>query len=355
MVFEEQTQRYLYDITHQCHLATKSIVAAVPLAIQIVDDDLPLENNYCIAALNDEHIATGHDNNQGIKIWNLMTKECVRKIKGLRSVDSIAKLDSHRLLCYCTATNCMYIYNWQNCSLLETLSCGINNICTFSRKNLLPFNEGSSVLTSCKNGNVALWNLNTRELITTFNANAQQVTCLEYGLNNTFFSGALDATIRVWNLKSRNCENVLYGHKRYVLSLALVQEHKLASSGGDHHIRIWNLENMTCTAVLRGHHDIIRRISMLGGDLLCSASDDNSVIIWDVLQHRKIAALKEGHKGSVFEVISACKGSKVISTSFDKTMRIWNLRSDSPWVCLYQDRLRSFTKRSEYVDVLIKF
>jgi WD40 repeat protein len=354
MLLSDATERYLYDVTHQCYIDENTIKDCKPqLIVPIIDEYDLLESNYCLAVLDNDHFARGYDNNHGIKIWNLITNKFERQISGLMSVDALVALNSNYLLCYSANTHCMYIYDWHTGNPQAIIACNDSTICTFSRKNLLPFDNGRYVLTSCNNCTISLWDLQDRRIIKSFEGHFKKVTCLEFGTNDSFFSGSLDTTISRWNITTGKRDMVLTGHKRYVLSLTLVDQNTLASSSGDMHIRIWSLRDGTCTAILRGHKDIIRNIITLGSNLLCSASDDHNIKIWNVLSHKLITTLQQGHTGSVFEVVSACRGTKLISTSFDRTMRIWNLRSDTISVKRMFDRLKSSLHVKYFVDIMI--
>lgn len=86
---------------------------------------------------------------------------------------------------------------------------------------------------------------------------------------------------------------------------------------------------MTDNAVLRGHGDRVMSASFsLDGKYLISSSWDKSIRIWDVNLGVCVDTLL-GHTGYVYEVILSSDGSLAASRAQDGTIRIWDIERDS--------------------------
>ncbi len=82
--------------------------------------------------------------------------------------------------------------------------------------------------------------------------------------------------------------------------------------------------------VLRGHKDRVSCIAYLKDNLIVSGSWDKTVRIWDVSQGNCIAILK-GHEGGVCLVGAAYndEGLFIISRSWDGIIKLWDISSGS--------------------------
>jgi WD40 repeat protein len=83
-------------------------------------------------------------------------------------------------------------------------------------------------------------------------------------------------------------------------------------------------EWQTGTIILEGHTGSVNSVAFSSdGSRIVSGSHDKTVRIWDaytgVVQHNL-----EGHTGFVFSVAFSSDGSRIVSGSFDCTVRIWD-------------------------------
>ena len=80
-------------------------------------------------------------------------------------------------------------------------------------------------------------------------------------------------------------------------------------------------------AILRGHTDGVESASFSpDGTRIVSASWDNTVRIWDAQTGRELQKL-EGHTNSVESASFSPDGTRIVSASGDKTVRIWDAQT----------------------------
>ncbi|KAH0632791.1 hypothetical protein KY284_035577 [Solanum tuberosum] len=60
------------------------------------------------------------------------------------------------------------------------------------------------------------------------------------------------------------------------------------------------------------------------GSLLASGSKDNDVILWDVMGETRLFRIP-GHRDQVTDVVFLNSGKKLVTTSKDKFLRVWDL------------------------------
>ncbi|MEH2295548.1 MAG: hypothetical protein V7K31_21260, partial [Nostoc sp.] len=76
---------------------------------------------------------------------------------------------------------------------------------------------------------------------------------------------------------------------------------------------------------LKGHSDSVNAVAITpNGQQVISASFDKTLKVWNLATGEELFTLK-GHSDSVNAVAITPNGQQVISASFDKTLKVWNL------------------------------
>jgi WD40 repeat protein len=82
-----------------------------------------------------------------------------------------------------------------------------------------------------------------------------------------------------------------------------------------------------CDNILNGHSDVVHSVAFSqDGRRVVSGSFDKTVRIWNVETGEEERKL-EGHSHWVYSVAFSQDGRRVVSGSFDKTVRIWNVET----------------------------
>src|SRR4029077_13129834 len=88
-----------------------------------------------------------------------------------------------------------------------------------------------------------------------------------------------------------------------------------------------NAPPLTEAGRLEGHTDGIEFLALSpDGTRALSASRDRSVRLWDVPGRRLLHTL-EGHRGGGWCVAVSPAGRRAVSSSDDRTIRVWNLET----------------------------
>ena len=81
------------------------------------------------------------------------------------------------------------------------------------------------------------------------------------------------------------------------------------------------------TLTLKGHSDIVASVSFSpDGKRIVSGSFDNSLKVWDAQTGQETLTLK-GHSGSVLSVSFSPDGKRIVSGSSDNTLKVWDIAS----------------------------
>ena len=190
---------------------------------------------------------------------------------------------------------------------------------------------------------IRIWNLRSRELSGELSAPDDEVPAsfpLATLGNGRLASGSNQDDIKIWDISEDEWGTwghaadhlVLLGHPDdrldITLALAALEGGRLAST---HHnsylIYIWNLARGVCVAKLGesidGHAQIVSCLAALEGNRLVSGSFDRKVKIWNVADGACIATLT-GHGGRVW-ALAILESGRLASASGDMTIRIWEI------------------------------
>jgi WD40 repeat protein len=187
-------------------------------------------------------------------------------------------------------------------------------------------------------GGVALWDTQKRRII----RQAQRDSCVNDAVfdhrRNQLWTASHDGHIYLWALEetSETWEPVrgIPAHDHWVWSLSIWDEHDLLLSvGHDQAIKQWNLADLSKGAanVKDDSGEIWHTVGILCSALhengyLATGSFDNSVILWDLKNAAKPKRLV-GHIGPVAGVAFSPQGNTLASSSWDGTVRLWNVET----------------------------
>lgn len=236
------------------------------------------EFGLAMTSLHDELIAIGYGDGS-VRIWDVDTRQCVKKLTGHRNVVCDLKvLSDDRLVVasYASAaraapetTPTTAVWNYKTGELLAAHQNVLYNVVS------LPGNFLATCGADCK---VSVLDAMTGVQSYALSGHWSSVTALCILLNGKLASGSYDCTVCVWDLATRACEFVMEGHTSRVNSLVLMPDGKLASAG-DTTVRVWDTSTGVCVMVLTDHNPMAGWVALLANGNLLSASC-YSVRIW---------------------------------------------------------------------------
>jgi len=159
-------------------------------------------------------------------------------------------------------------------------------------------------------------------------------------------SGGDDKLIHLWNAETGQETDTLSGHTDTVVALTFDQNGKqLASASADKTARVWEVgASIHNPVTLKGYDDKVMDVAFSpDGKLLATTCKDGSVRVRNltaehiddlVIDGEKITALSEparifneGHRNTAFGVSFTSDGRFLVSSSADRTLRIWDVAS----------------------------
>ena len=150
------------------------------------------------------------------------------------------------------------------------------------------------------------------------------------------FSGKNCDSTGNWNSGPKNPQGMLCDVSDRPLLCSSVSStgQEVVLGGSDHSLRIYDVNSGKLKRQLYskrfGHSEWVTCCSYCPDGTVISGGMDSKLCIWRGVQSLDL----EGHRGSVSKVIVTSKGGHAISCSYDKTVRIWNLRSKIESACM---------------------
>jgi len=185
-----------------------------------------------------------------------------------------------------------------------------------------------------------------------------------------FVTCSHDKTIRNWNLDQNIPEIILKGHTDRVCDVITLKSGKLCSCSWDRTIKIWDIEKATCEKTLLGHSGQVYALVQLSNNFLISGGRDQ-ILFWNLKATNNNACIRilpnkgfctsiivvsneemvcpsdeninifriygcniplkklTGHTDNIADLLLHADGQSFLSSSYDKTMRMWNVQSGS--------------------------
>ncbi|NJN74080.1 MAG: protein kinase [Limnothrix sp. RL_2_0] len=123
-----------------------------------------------------------------------------------------------------------------------------------------------------------------------------------------------------------HCFKTLRGHSGYISNLSFEKTGKfLASTSADQTIRIWNVEYRFEIRCLRGHKGIVSAALFVGAKLI-SGSWDYTIRLWDWRNGTEGDRLEQ-HSSWIQDLATIEDGHKLAVLSADKKLTLWDLNT----------------------------
>ncbi|XP_072942418.1 guanine nucleotide-binding protein subunit beta-5 [Epargyreus clarus] len=190
-------------------------------------------------------------------------------------------------------------------------------------------NTDRQILTGSGDGTCALWDVESGQLLQSFQAHAADVMALDLApseLGDTFVSGGCDRAVLVWDMRSGHAVQAFDTHLSDVNSVKFHPSgDSIASGSDDSCCRLFDLRadreiaRYSKESMLFGVNGVDWSVS---GRLLFAGYSDYTACSWDALRGQRLGLLL-GHEHRVARLQLAPDGTALATASWDATVRIW--------------------------------
>ena len=155
--------------------------------------------------------------------------------------------------------------------------------------------DGRLIVTGDDYGVIKFWDSLSNRLTFTVKAHQGRINVIEFSPDGTqVISGGEDGILRLWDTRTGRLIRFFAGHTSPVNCVAFSPDGSFAISGGgsygedqvsltDNVLRIWNIRTGRMTNVLRGHTSVIVSLAFnRKGTQVVSSSRDDTVRVWEI-------------------------------------------------------------------------
>ena len=183
------------------------------------------------------------------------------------------------------------------------------------------------------------WDIAGKKLVSSIRVRSGYAKCLAITADGKTLIAGHYQGITAWNAETQKRLFTLKGHRGYVTDIALSADEKmLVSSSEDGSIRLWNIgSDRKEVGQFKGHEHPVNAVAFSpDGKTLASAGGDvtrvtkqGEVLLWNVADQKLLHKIVE-HKRAATDVRFAPQGDRLISTSEDTTVNIYDTKSAKP-------------------------
>ncbi|KAF4399740.1 hypothetical protein G4B88_022823 [Cannabis sativa] len=195
--------------------------------------------------------------------------------------------------------------------------------------NCLAYSPDSQLLaTGADDNKVKVWTVSSGFCFVTFTEHTNAVTALHFmGNNHCLLSASLDGSVRAWDLfRYRNFRTFTTPSARQFVSLAADQSGEVICAGtlDSFEICVWSMKTGRLLDILSGHEGPVHGLMFSPSSaVLASSSWDKTVRLWDVFEG-KGAVESFTHTHDVLTVVYRPDGRQLASSTLDGQINFWD-------------------------------
>jgi len=186
--------------------------------------------------------------------------------------------------------------------------------------------EGKTLAVSGSTGNILLYDMASKQIQSTL-ACGSPAKSLVWLSGNTLYCGLTNGEIQRWNSSTSVKEVAITAHYGDVRSLELGGNAKLISTGSDKAVSFWT-SDLVRTSMISGHNRDVLSVAVSPNKMLyASGGFDKTIRIWDIKSGTEKLTFY-GHQAEIFDVVFSADSRLLFSASADGTIKVWDLASE---------------------------
>lgn len=210
---------------------------------------------------------------------------------------------------------------------------------------------GDYVITSSYDRTCKIWDANNGREVTKLTGHEHAVSAVSFNnpYANRVVTGSHDATCAIWDVSSGSQLAILRGHSAEITAVTyagksrLCDDQLIVSASRDASARVW--DTATGTALLQPflHDDEVVCVDpSADGRVLLTGSFDRTCRLWDLrtasqhsvrilgqssANHGNGQSIRDAHQGEITKAILDWDAARAVSSSIDGKAKVWDLRT----------------------------
>ena len=288
--------------------------------------------------------------NEEIKLWGGKNLDKALKSQSIISITSITFEEDKDILIASNKKGNIYLLNMNSLEIVKTFekihSGSINVIIA------LPYKEEKHILVTCSNDKtIKFWNLEfnddkNNDINLDFENEMNVLDSVNYALvtqDLKFFSYALlDNTIKIYYFDTMKIHLNLYGHKMPVTHYDISSDGLLLVSGSlDKSVKIWGMDFGDCHKTLPAHTDVVTCVKFIKNThFFITSSKDCNMKYYDADTFDFILLLTNNLLCNQFLCIDInSEGTQIVSSSNDGSIKIFQISDEQALPKITQQEL----------------
>lgn len=201
--------------------------------------------------------------------------------------------------------------------------------------------DGRRVVSGSDDNSAQIWDGETGALMFRLDGHTKPVSAVAITPSGSHVvTGSDDKSARIWDVHSGSLLFQLEGHTGAVTAVAVSADGRRVITGSaDKSVRVWDNGVILKAFPPRGPHDTILSVAATAGGVriitgldsyAARISDDYAAKVWTATMASNRPDLQgasvelKGHAGTVRLVAATANGSRLVTASDDRTLRVWN-------------------------------
>ena len=276
----------------------------------------------CIDVEQQGHLLAFGGDDHIVRLWNVLDQKFVSQLRGHReAIRGLAFSPDASRLATVAQDGQIHFWNVRDGRLLRSLNEPVRG----TRQ--ITFQPDGSRFAVCGfDKNVHVYDSATYRLLATLPAHDTNNEAIAYSADGSLLAvGGRTGVVRIWQTSDNGHLTDIEGDGRRVRAIAFSPDgSQLATGGEGPFIMLWNPQNGKLTRILTERPGKTFALTFCGNDKLASGESDNMVRLWNSVTGRQIATLS-GHTGTISTMAYESKSQKLITGSFDASVRFWTL------------------------------
>jgi WD40 repeat protein len=305
---------------------------------QPINEPLTFTNHenwvHAVAVTADGQLAVSGSESGKLRVWSIDTGEEMLAIQAHANYINAVAVTRAGWVVTASRDLTLKVWDVQSGEALHTLVGHTNSVLAVA---VTP--DGTRAVSGSRDRDLRVWDLHTGELIYVLKGHTESIRGVAVTPDGKrAISGSGDGTFKVWDIVNGKLLHTEHARSGPLTAVAVIQEgRKVLTASESQTVRVWDLERETVQHAVSSHRDAVFALAMTAdGQRVISASQDKKLKVWDVKSGEELRTISsmhllmdiEKHPKTWIYALAVLKDGRVISASWDKTLKVWDLDSD---------------------------